>query len=287
MLLKAEDLQQRLSEVLGATDRIWIYSAFLTLPGMSFVLRKMTNVRDCRLTIRAELKDVIDGSLSLDAVSHALDAGFMVKVSSALHAKIYLSDSSMFVGSSNLTASGLSLCSDPNEELNIEVEPSTNDLKVLQNIWDQGCTLDHAKLKEMQSVVERLGTKSEGASETLVWPAGMWDEDRDIYCSDFPQVAPKTGSKWCDEGFVASSRAYAWLFSALQAKGSMSFGQLSAELHTCLYDDPAPYRRTVKDLLANFLSGIEQISNFSLIVERPSHSQVVRVRESELGNLNG
>ena len=59
--------------------------------------------------------------------------------------------------------------------------------------------------------------------------------------------------------------------------GEIYFGELSSILHNTIVSDPKPYRKDVKLLLANLLSIVEELDMDELIIDRPSHSQRVRL----------
>ena len=53
----------------------------------------------------------------------------------------------------------------------------------------------------------------------------------------------------------------------------MYFGQLTAELHDALVEDPKPYRKDVKTLLA----WAQALQMEEVVIDKPSHSQRVRL----------
>ena len=57
----------------------------------------------------------------------------------------------------------------------------------------------------------------------------------------------------------------------------MYFGQLTAELHDALVEDPKPYRKDVKTLLANLLAWTQALRMEEVVIDKPSHSQRVRL----------
>ena len=57
----------------------------------------------------------------------------------------------------------------------------------------------------------------------------------------------------------------------------MYFGQLTAELHDALVEDPKPYRKDVKTLLANLLAWAQTLRMEEVVIDKPSHSQRARL----------
>ena len=56
------------------------------------------------------------------------------------------------------------------------------------------------------------------------------------------------------------------------------FGAITEELHNALVSDPKPYRKDVKQLLANLLSMVEELQMDEIMIDKPNFSQRVRLR---------
>jgi len=82
------------------------------------------------------------------------------------------------------------------------------------------------------------------------------------------------------EAFQAS-RCFKWLVKELGASDNnqLYFGAISASLHNALVNDLKPYRKEVKDLLANLLNWIIELGIEQIVVERPNRSQLVRMNK--------
>ena len=246
--------------------------------GIDFVLGHRREFSSDRLLVRCDLRDVIAGACSLTALKSALNAGFEVRLSSALHVKLYFFDEKLFVGSANLTGRGLALVGYCNDELSTESEPTTRDAEIAEHLWSQGTEITHARLDAMQDYIEQLDIVS---TDSLTgWPDTIFVEERDLYCSDFPQNSTAVSLRWKDIEEFKLSPAYLWLIRSVEKNGgSASFGWLSKELHTDVYDDPAPYRRNIKELLQNLLDHILVLQPNGVFIEKPNVSSVVFLRE--------
>lgn len=55
------------------------------------------------------------------------------------------------------------------------------------------------------------------------------------------------------------------------------FGGVTAALHNTLVNDPKPYRKEVKDLLANTLGWIKALDINEIAIDTPNHSQRIRI----------
>lgn len=277
MLLPTAELKNRLKRHFSASRRCWIYSAFVSQIGIDFVLRHRSEFSSDRLLVRCDLRDVMTGACSLEALKSALDAGFEVRLSSALHVKLYFFDEKIFVGSANLTGKGLALVGYCNDELSTEGLPTERDEEIANNLWSQGTEIDNARLIAMQDFIGQLDTGSGNAPAG--WPESIFTEQRDLYCSDFPQNSTADGLRWGDIEEFKSSPGYKWLICSVEENGgSASFGWLSKKLHTDVFDDPAPYRRNIKELLSNLLDLVVAFQPEGVFVERPNTSLVVFLR---------
>ena len=276
MLLPTAELRERLVAHFRLSDRCWIYSAFITVPGIRFVLENRGVISNDRLLIRCNPSDVLAGACSLDALEIALSRGIQVRVSSALHVKLYFFDSVLFVGSANLTGSGLALVGYCNDELSTEGVPSDRDKQIAENLWLEGVYLGLDELERMRDYVEKLPKK--GIAGVSAWPNDIFIEERSLYCSDFPQDGPLDKDRWNSRGQLEASFAYRWITEALKENGGeASFGYLSSRLHDDVYDDPTPYRREIKDLLVNLITLIQKFKSEEISITVPGHSQILRL----------
>ncbi len=74
------------------------------------------------------------------------------------------------------------------------------------------------------------------------------------------------------------SKAFLWLNNHLSTCPDQTsyFGEITAYLHNSLINDPKPYRKEVKDLLANTLAWIEYLRMDEIRIDVPNHSQRIR-----------
>ena len=280
MLLTASQLRDRLEAQLKTSFSCRIFSGFFTLPAALWTIQNRNPRYECKIVTRGLVEDFISGASSLDALQAVLDAGYEVGISTALHAKIYAFEESLYSGSSNLTAKGLALTNQANDELSVEAQITDQDKTLLSNIWTQSVKIDHIILKKMKEHIEPITTKREDERNwSLTWPEGIFSESRDLYCSDFPQSFPDASGKWSTSEEIMQSLSYKWLEELVALNGSLHFGKLTAQLHSDLFDNPKPYRTNVKSLLSNLLKAIELNGETMLMVSRPRHSQMVHFKQ--------
>ena len=278
MLLDTSRFRIHLEQQLEKSTRFLCYSAFFTEPAAKwFIKYRKIQKNDC-LLVRALPDDFINGSCSFDAIRLILDHELSVRRSPAFHAKVYAFDDIAYIGSANLTAKGLALIDQHNQELGSKVSITSDDVKLLENLWNKAEQITLEKLDEMEKFCEQYLNKNTKSDKTLIWPKEIFNETHDIYCSDFPQDYPSAEIKWQTKENLQNSSAYIWLKNNIQDNGSMSFGALSASLHNTVCDDPTPYRRDIKFLLNNLLSIVMELDTDTLKIIRPFNSQIVEFR---------
>jgi len=279
MLLDSKKFRKQLESELSKSSRCICYSAFFTEKASKWLIEKRSFLSEDRLLIRALPADFSAGACSINAIKAVLLHGLTVKMSSALHAKIYAFDDYVYSGSANLTARGLALIDTHNQELGTKTDLCLEDLKLLEHLWIQAVPITSETLTKMETFLEdQQNSNSNEMSSQISWPEEIFQENRDLYCSDFPQDYPSDDIRWCNETALKQSAAYNWLRNTIENEGEARFGFLSSKLHDIIFDDPAPYRREIKELLANLLEVVKDLDASKLEVFRPNHSQVVRLR---------
>ena len=274
MLLNAAELRRKLTVQLERSDRCWVYSAFLSESGAEFLIENSAIREDSRVLVRCSVADVLSGACSLSALNELMKYGFQIRLSSALHVKLYVFRDVFYVGSSNLTGKGLALLCHSNDELSTEGHMDTNVVSIAENLWAQGVELSSETLKQMNEFIATADMLD--SAQDSEWPSEIFVEDRDLYCSDFPLSIPTEDPRFSSVSQFKASMSYKWLVRTLQASDcKASFGFLSSKLHDDVFDDPGPYRSEIKELLSNLLTVISRLDVPELSVIRPRHRQVV------------
>ena len=299
-LLGAEDTQllnglqtkELIDSLIAGSSSCLLLSAYYSLPAFNWLSTLID--KDVKLVVRGSPRDFLAGATNMDAIRKSLMAGWDVRFISALHAKVYLIDDKICIGSGNLTANGMSLFGSANLELNTVLSASAADKKLLLEVFEQGQKYTHAMLDAMQLYLDK---NEESINICDWWPTAVVPiEMRKLFCNDFPYYRAAEPSAirqeyWDDiaaciltenyaevKRMLELSHAFIWLKDALTTESSpLSFGKLSSLLHSELADDPAPYRSAVKELLANLLDYVSLAKGCGIVVERPNYSQVVRL----------
>ena len=242
-------------------------------------------------------RDFSVGASDLSALGKIIAEGWELRMLSNLHAKIYLFDhSKMIVGSGNWTNKGLRLCGEGNLEAALEVAPDDDAIAFIDGIMKCSTIISETVLLNMIAHLDSAETDYN--SNNIIWPDGFFDQAEFLLVSDFPFSGPGLPSSLYKENSdlpfaqleraatheqkedcFKKTKALRWLIDTLKRnpQSQMYFGELSSVLHEALADDPAPYRRQIKELLAALLEYVKIYSPSVISVSRPNHSQLIKL----------
>ena len=292
--LGTEETRSALETQILSSSSLVALSAYFTNPALDWLIPP-TNGKTVCLVLRGRPSDFLTGSSSIEAIKKAMELGWKVLLHSALHAKVYMLDNHVIIGSGNLTANGMNLLSAPgNLELNVEVAKSAAVEELVNSIVMSAAEIDGLLLEEMTRYLEDQKVYSPVEVDSW-WPEHIISQRTGmLFCSDFPterygETSPTLEKPWLslqrtlkDQNFteardiLESTVAYRWITALLLEEGTpCRFGQITARLHDDLKDDPAPYRSSIKTLLGNFLSFVEACSDCDLTISRPRHTQII------------
>lgn len=99
---------------------------------------------------------------------------------------------------------------------------------------------------------------------------------------EFLGVPPGCTTATLKKAFMKCN-AYRWLKSVLEQKGNKEiyFGELSRLIHDVIINDSKLYRKEVKELQANLLNWIIELNIDEIQIDRPKHSQRIRLSEQQ------
>ncbi|MBS8225756.1 hypothetical protein DYI42_05850 [Vannielia litorea] len=281
-LLHGTSLQQAIQEAAYASERAWLVSGFIK---SGLLPRAGINKKsDLRVFSRWRLSDLVGGGSDLDAAREVLAVGGNFSIHPRLHAKVFVFDDIAFVGSANLTGSGLPTVEGTgNLEAALATPQISEVVDFVTDLCNHSMLLSDELVEEISREVERL-TQPEAVALTEAstrMPAAFErvareTQQRPFTGADFPwcdgpaevmigevsepsvehdlelfSLAPNPSLAALKTSFL-QSRCYAWLSS--QTEDEVRYGDLTARLHDALDGDPRPYRREVKRLLSNLLA---------------------------------
>lgn len=300
-LFDGEMLRKALEVALpNVNTRFVCISAYMTKPAIEWMFEYLPDEIEVILVCRLNPGDIVSGGTDLEALKLALGFGATVKFLLPLHAKIYvLDDRELFLGSANMTSSGLKIYGEGNLEVAVHRFAEEGSLTFINKIVSLSQVLTLEMIEKMEAYVQDLSDKSVDIS---VWPEEIVRESSGVWVPDFFWLNPGVdlGSESSNHDLellgvtefnsdreimrqrVLQTRGIIWLIRLLDSAPdkSMYFGALSAQLHTDLQDDPAPYRSEVKSLLQNILGYCQRYLPDDIEVLRPKHSQLVRLLSS-------
>lgn len=298
-IISGNELRKRLSEVIPKVKSLAVISAYIKKPAIDWLAQHVKP--ECSVVLIGRLlpNDFFMGASDIAALKFSLSKGWTVKCLSALHAKIYLCDrSEMFVGSANLTTSGLKIYGNGNLEGCVEVPPIIENIEFAEKIKMEAQSVTLEALEKMEAFISTKSKKNNGIAVGELWPEDILPREHSIWVYDFPWTNPSAStdsieqdlnhdaemlsvSDLSNEAAVAmafkEAKVFHWLLEKLgkSEPKELYFGQLTATLHEELKDDPVPYRSNVKILLSNLLAYCQKYAQDSVKIDKPNHSQRV------------
>lgn len=117
-------------------SEIWIISAYLKLDAITNFGARVHSSNNVRVLVRWQGVDLLGGSSDLGAYEYAVSRGWEFAARLDLHAKVYrLGDSSLYLGSANLTQSGFGLNGGGNAETMVCVGLTARSLVTLEALF--------------------------------------------------------------------------------------------------------------------------------------------------------
>jgi hypothetical protein len=298
--MTSHELTNNLETVIPSCKKLNIISAFVSKPAILWLEKLVDNSSIC-IVGRFSPKDFIEGASNIDAIKRCILSGYTVKCLPNLHAKIYqIDDDLIFTGSANMTGRGLALVDNGNLEACTQVSPSKESKAFIQMIINASINLTLEMIDKMQVFIDAIDSSSSNDVKNI-WPDNIMPKITDIFVSDFPIVGPgehhdiykinpslefaaieaNRSNFSSAQALFKNSKAYCWLKDLLikfDAYRDLGFGQISAHLHDILCDDPAPYRREIKDIQAHLYAYISLYASEEIEIYVPGRrSQVLRL----------
>lgn len=289
-----------IEEISNVTEELHVVSAFCKKDAVKFVDDNIRHVlKSKKLLVRFLPGDIINGATDIDLYEYCKLNGWELYIRFDLHAKTYIFDKKRYIlGSGNLTSRGLGLNCLGNYELADFSQIEGDDLRKIDSLFASAILMTDELYVLMKEDIENLPKLSAADIKALNWNQYISDrfapDTSVLFTYDFPQViAPSSDvgeyeflelSGSSDKEKIKQefrwSKAFLWLYKTVNEKENKEcyFGELSEKLHNALINDPKPYRKEVKDLLANLLGWIEYFDFDIIKVDRPRYSQRVYLK---------
>lgn len=299
-------------------DEVWLVSAYMKVGALKTLTEGLDVTNSLSILCRWEANDLLSGASDLDVFSYARARGWSFLVRQDLHAKAYrLGSKAIFIGSGNLTNKGFILTDEGNLETMVNVEASLENINSLERIFDHAIRIDEdtflaikdwvgrhpglvdADSKELEdyplnrlSLIEMVSPPTCLMVSECFHTNGSWilespelQDESQLHDLSLLGFALDIGAcRLTSEKLMHSvtrTKIFAWLYAKVSESPNkeLYFGELTAALHSALIDDPKPYRKDVKSLLANLIGWIELITRCGLCIDRPNFSQRVSLCE--------
>lgn len=292
-----------IKEVSHANGSIQIISAFCKLDTIKDLIDKNINktVSSKKLLVRFRLCDILAGATDINLYNYCKENGWEFYIRFDLHAKTYIFDKKRCIlGSSNLTNRGFGFCINGNVEFSSVFDIEESDNAKIDLLFENSLKVDDhlfSSLKlEFEEVKKQLKTNTN--LNNCTWSKNIYEQFspnlKVLFSFNFPSTKcpilydPESIS-FLDCQFPASevtikecflrSNCYHWLKKVLTENGNcLYFGSIAKLLHDTLISDPKPYRKDVKEYLANLLNWIEYFDIDEIQIDRPNYAQRVLLK---------
>lgn len=258
------------------------------------------------LISRWRLDDLASGASDVQVYETIKEFGWKFYIEQNLHAKTYLIDDAVILGSANLTSSGLNQRGGyPNIETMLigqvdnEVERWFESLlsnsiavddelfsKISQEVESQPKLQRHSPVYS-QGVIDTFREKAASISfytKDMLWlhnPSDLSNSSNNL--GDNTSLQHDIELLGCsvnadmEQLQKAFRRLLIWRWLKANASEPIYFGELSSRLHDALQDDPSVYRKTVKQLLQNLLVWSQALCPHSTKIDVPNVSQRIQI----------
>ncbi len=304
LLTTQETKEKIIDEVSQTKDSFQIISAFCKLNTVKNLIDKniQNDISSKKLLVRFRLEDILSGVSDIELYEYCKQNGWDFYIRFDLHAKTYIFDKKRCIlGSSNLTGRGLDFEINGNYELSDFVEIDKSDIDKIDVLFDNSLRVDDELYAQLKNEFEKV--KSQITPNTnlknYTWSKEIYNNFipnlKVLFSFNFPStkypiLSNPESISFLDCQFPANeetikecflrSNCYLWLKKVLKENNNcLYFGAVTKLLHDTLISDPKPYRKDVKEYLANLLSWIEYFDIDEIQIDKPNYSQRITYKE--------
>lgn len=269
-VLLSNEIEQILrNELPKCKTEVNIISAFCkvsTLKLLDLLINK--NIRK-RLLVRFLPSDILAGATDKEIYAYCIKNDWEVYIDNTLHAKTYIFDHiKCVVGSANTTDKGIGIAQQSNKEASVFFELNNEEYNKVISLYKDAIALNEEVYNEIINAKDDAVIKDNIKFKLF---------DKKIEClmpEDFP-------NELTDAVELYSLKSYRWLVSYLKGKTPKQayFGEITLQIHDIFVKDPRPYRKDIKQHLADLLNCIKHLEIQTIAISRPNHSELIQYIE--------
>lgn len=276
-ILSTSEFRSNLKEKIESSNsKIQIYCAYIKEPALENLLENISDI-NVSVVCRWQKRDLITNASDLSVYHLCKKKNWKFGILNSLHGKLYVTDdSTIYIGSANVTSRGLGLINDMNLEYGVEVPAETVDLKKIQNL-NQEVTWVNDDLFSWISTEIKASTKEDEINWS--WSSAIRERLQTSYGKlwsvDIPRCMPqKLRRPNFDDADVLNDfvllnleisetndqelanafkklKIYEVFSDWIETYEDINFGRLTKLIHDSLLDDPTPFRSDIKERLTN------------------------------------
>lgn len=243
-----------------------VISGFCKLRTLKFLDSLCRKGINKRLLVRFLPSDISCGATDKEIYEYCKNNGWSMYVDYTIHAKTYIFDKvKCIIGSANATDRGIGFGDNCNKEASTYFTLDDGQYQKVMTLYNDAILLDDNLYNYIVTQVE-----DESVKKRIVCQKQKKEVIECLMAEDFP-------NEDSDIIELHNSKAYKWLKMYLETKEERSayFGELSSVIHDIFIKEPRPYRKNIKDYLANLLASIKKNKDNAIEITKPNYSEKV------------
>ena len=297
------DFSKSIKTALNSASYVYIFSAFVKTSALTWLSKNINKNTKIKIIARWKLNDLLMGASDIEAYIFAKKMNWEFAINTNMHFKIYLIDETkLFVGSANLTKSGLHLNSFGNDEASVLIIPNSIDILQLKKYAESCCTIDDKLYDELvedynknktPNIVKQKTWKHNIKNKLLKGVNHLWVHDL-LFNSPYSLQSPKNEYSNHDcallkiggeisfnkENLLSGFKSillWDWLLNQIANSENefIRFGEVTERLHNSLLDDPKPYRKEVKHFVSNLFEWVRFLSPYEIGIKAFNHTEAL------------
>ena len=295
-ILISEELTEELTKKLKkARKKVDIITAFCKVESLKYIDTYIAKNIKKRILVRFRLSDLLMGITDIELFEYCKNNNWELYINTNMHAKIYVADDICYIGSANLTNSGLSIEKKGNIEGTYRFEiQNEKDNQTLENLFEQSIELDESLYEKMKNDYHE--------NEKITNKEVKWNKDIEkklkenfdvLLIKDFP-INEYPNNMKTDEIFLGikakdnlaeikkkfeKTKIMRWLISVLESKENKEiyFGELSEMIHFRISKKAEIHRKDVKILQCRLFNWLMILDYEYFDIDKVNYSTKIKL----------